>query len=192
MIKKVTIDYEKLCEELNRQGKTKQGFSLELGRGKNYIVSIKNKPDQPENMENLMCTLLGLDTGSLVRNEKAVQKGVEAKALENIYRKLCEIEGAVKDQWEILEKIFGKSNANTIQIEKVKDMLISASETESDRAEKLLTDMMGTGEALAQDIFAKADEMCISRKEIMRAKKKLDVRVSTTGYGHSQKAVWRI
>ena len=62
MIKKVTIDYEKLCEELNRQGKTKQGFSIELGRGKNYIVSIKNKPDQPENMENLMCTLLGLDT----------------------------------------------------------------------------------------------------------------------------------
>ena len=192
MIKKVTIDYEKLCEELNRQGKTKQGFSIELGRGKNYIVSIKNKPDQPENMENLMCTLLGLDTGSLVRNEKAVQKGVEAKALENIYRKLCEIEGAVKDQWEILEKIFGKSNANTIQIEKVKDMLISASETESDRAEKLLTDMMGTGEALAQDIFAKADEMCISRKEIMKAKKKLDVTVATTGYGKNQKAVWRI
>lgn len=192
MIKKVMIDYEKLCEELNRQGKTKQGFSLELGRGKNYIVSIKNKPDQPENMENLMCTLLGLDTGSLVRNEKAVQKGVEAKALENIYRKLCEIEGAVKDQWEILEKIFGKSNANTIQIEKVKDMLISASETESDRAEKLLTDMMGTGEALAQDIFAKADEMCISRKEIMKAKKKLDVIVATTGYGKNQKAVWRI
>ncbi|WPB41351.1 hypothetical protein [[Clostridium] scindens] len=192
MIKKVTIDYEKLCEELNRQGKTKQGFSIELGRGKNYIVSIKNKPDQPENMENLMCTLLGLDTGILVRNEKAVQKGVEAKALENIYRKLCEIEGAVKDQWEILEKIFGKSNANTIQIEKVKDMLISASETESDRAEKLLTDMMGTGEALAQDIFAKADEMCISRKEIMKAKKKLDVIVATTGYGKNQKAVWRI
>jgi len=192
VIKKVTIDYEKLCEELNRQGKTKQGFSIELGRGKNYIVSIKNKPDQPENMENLMCTLLGLDTGSLVRNEKAVQKGVEAKALENIYRKLCEIEGAVKDQWEILEKIFGKSNANTIQIEKVKDMLISASETESDRAEKLLTDMMGTGEALAQDIFAKADEMCISRKEIMKAKKKLDVIVATTGYGKNQKAVWRI
>ena len=192
MIKKVMIDYEKLCEELSRQGKTKQGFSLELGRGKNYIVSIKNKPDQPENMENLMCTLLGLDTGSLVRNEKAVQKGVEAKALENIYRKLCEIEGAVKDQWEILEKIFGKSNANTIQIEKVKDMLISASETESDRAEKLLTDMMGTGEALAQDIFAKADEMCISRKEIMKAKKKLDVIVATTGYGKNQKAVWRI
>lgn len=192
MIKKVTIDYEKLCEELNRQGKTKQGFSIELGRGKNYIVSIKNKPDQPENMENLMCTLLGLDTGSLVRNEKAVQKGVEAKALENIYRKLCEIEGAVKDQWEILEKIFGKSNANTIQIEKVKDMLISASEMESDRAEKLLTDMMGTGEALAQDIFAKADEMCISRKEIMKAKKKLDVTVATTGYGKNQKAVWRI
>lgn len=192
MIKKVTIDYEKLCEELNRQGKTKQGFSLEIGRGKDYIVSIKHRPEQPENMESLMCTLLGLDAGSLVRNEKAVQKGVEAKALENIYRKLCEIEGAVKDQWEILEKIFGKSNANTIQIEKVKDMLISASETESDRAEKLLTDMMGTGEALAQDIFAKADEMCISRKEIMKAKKKLDVIVATTGYGKNQKAVWRI
>lgn len=192
MIKKVTIDYEKLCEELNRQGKTKQGFSLELGRGKNYIVSIKNKPDQPENMESLMCTLLGLDAGSLVKKENPVQKGAEARVLENIHRKLCEIEGAVSGQTEMLEKIFKKSNANTVQIEKVKDMLISASETESDRAEKLLTDMMETGEALAQDIFAKADEMCISRKEIMRAKKKLDVRVSTTGYGHSQKAVWRI
>lgn len=192
MIKKVAIDYEKLCEELNRQGKTKQGFSLEIGRGKDYIVSIKHRTEQPENMESLMCTLLGLDAGSLVKKEKAVQKGAEAKVMENIYRKLCEIEGAVRDLEEILEKIFGKSNANTIQIEKIKDMLISAAETESDRAEKLLTDMMGAGEALAQDIFAKADEMCISRKEIMRAKKKLDVRVSTTGYGKSQKAVWRI
>lgn len=188
----MTIDYEKLCEELNRQGKTKQGFSIEIGRGKDYIVSIKHRPEQPENMESLMCTLLGLDAGSLVKKENPVQKGAEAKVLENIHRKLCEIEGAVSGQTEMLEKIFGKSNANTIQIEKVKDMLISASETESDRAEKLLTDMMETGEALAQDIFAKADEMCISRKEIMRAKKKLDVRVSTTGYGHSQKAVWRI
>lgn len=192
MIKKVTIDYEKLCEELNRKGKTKQVFSIEIGRGKDYIVSIKHRPEQPENMENLMCTLLGLDAGSLVKKENPVQKGAEAKVLENIHRKLCEIEGAVSGQTEMLEKIFKKSNANTVQIEKVKDMLISASETESDRAEKLLTDMMETGEALAQDIFAKADEMCISRKEIMRAKKKLDVRVSTTGYGHSQKAVWRI
>lgn len=57
MIKKVTIDYEKLCEELNRQGKTKQGFSLEIGRGKDYIVSIKHRPEQPENMESLMCRL---------------------------------------------------------------------------------------------------------------------------------------
>ena len=192
MIKKVTIDYEKLCEELNRQGKTKQGFSLEIGRGKDYIVSIKHRPEQPENMENLMCTLLGLDAGSLVKKEKALQKGAEAKVLENIHQKLCEIERAVSGQTEMLEKIFKKSNANTIQIEKVKDMLISASETESDRAEKLLTDMMGTGEALAQDIFAKADEMCISRKEIMKAKKKLDVIVATTGYGKNQKAVWRI
>lgn len=192
MIKKVTIDYEKLCEELNRKGKTKQGFSIEIGRGKDYIVSIKHRPEQPENMENLMCTLLGLDAGNLVKKENPVQKGAEAKVLENIHRKLCEIEGAVSGQTEMLEKIFKKSNANTVQIEKVKDMLISASETESDRAEKLLTDMMETGEALAQDIFAKADEMCISRKEIMRAKKKLDVRVSTTGYGNSQKAVWRI
>lgn len=192
MIKKVTIDYEKLCEELNRQGKTKQGFSLEIGRGKDYIVSIKHRPEQPENMENLMCTLLGLDAGSLVKKENPVQKGAEAKVLENIHQKLCEIERAVSGQTEMLEKIFKKSNANTIQIEKVKDMLISASETESDRAEKLLTDMMGTGEALAQDIFAKADEMCISRKEIMKAKKKLDVIVATTGYGKNQKAVWRI
>ena len=192
MIKKVTIDYEKLCEELDRRGKTKQGFSIEIGRGKDYIVSIKHRPEQPENMESLMCTLLGLDAGSLVKKENPVQKGAEAKVLENIHRKLCEIEGAVSGQTEMLEKIFGKSNANTIQIEKVKDMLISASETESDRAEKLLTDMMGTGEALAQDIFAKADEMCISRKEIMKAKKKLDVIVATTGYGKNQKAVWRI
>lgn len=60
------------------------------------------------------------------------------------------------------------------------------------RERALIEVLRSTGEALAQDIFAKADEMCISRKEIMRAKKKLDVRVSTTGYGKSQKAVWRI
>ena len=81
MIKKVTLDYETLCEELNRQGKTKQGFSFEIGRGKDYIVSIKHRPEQPENMESLMCTLLGLDAGSLVKKENPVQKGAEAKVL---------------------------------------------------------------------------------------------------------------
>ena len=54
MIKKVTIDYEKLCEELDRRGKTKQGFSIEIGRGKDYIVSIKHRPEH-ESQEETRC-----------------------------------------------------------------------------------------------------------------------------------------
>ena len=192
-IKKVNIDYNLLCREIEKAGKTKEGFSYELGRSKTFVCSIRKTPCQQENIEKLMCTLLGLKPGSLVKADKPRPvQGSEAKLLENIFKKLAEIQGAIEEQDAKLDTVCKKTNANTLQLERMKDMLMQSAETESDRAEKLLTELLSCGEALAKDIFAQADELCIARKEIMKAKKKLNVDVYTSGYGQQQKVIWRV
>mgnify|MGYP003272506617 CR=1 FL=1 len=76
MIKKVTIDYEKLCEELNRQGKTKQGFSIEIGRGKDYIVSIKHRPEQQIVVPNVKPgNMNAFRYGGTKRKRKIIKRG---------------------------------------------------------------------------------------------------------------------
>lgn len=192
-IKKVNIDYDLLCREIEKAGKTKEGFSYELGRSKTFVCSISKTPYQPENIESLMCTLLGLKPKSLVKVDKPKPtQGSEAKLLENIFKKLSEIQGAIEEQDAKIDTVCKKTNANTLQLERIKDLLMQSAETESDRAEKLLTELLSGGEALAKDIFEKADELCIARKEIMKAKKKLDIGVYTTGYGQQQKVIWRV
>lgn len=38
--KKVTINYALLCKELEKQGKTKEKFSAELGRSKSFVYNM--------------------------------------------------------------------------------------------------------------------------------------------------------
>ena len=39
--KKVTINYALLCKELEKQGKTKEKFSAELGRSKSFVCNME-------------------------------------------------------------------------------------------------------------------------------------------------------
>lgn len=38
--KKVTINYALLCKQLEKQGKTKEKFSAELGRSKSFVCNM--------------------------------------------------------------------------------------------------------------------------------------------------------
>lgn len=42
--KKVTINYALLCKELEKQGKTKEKFSAELGRSKSFCLQYGEEP----------------------------------------------------------------------------------------------------------------------------------------------------
>lgn len=70
--KKVTINYALLCKELEKQGKTKKGFSLEMGRSESFVNYLVKNPEQPEAVERIACMLLGLEPGSLVKEPKRV------------------------------------------------------------------------------------------------------------------------
>lgn len=74
--KKVTINYALLCKELEKQGKTKEKFSAELGRSKSFVCSMAKNPEQTEDFERTMCLLLGLEPGSLVKEPE--KKGMTA------------------------------------------------------------------------------------------------------------------
>lgn len=63
----VKIDYEKLETILSKAGKTKSELSRDMAKGRNFVGTMKEKPEQPEEVERLMCLLLGIEPGSLIQ-----------------------------------------------------------------------------------------------------------------------------
>lgn len=118
-MEKVTIDYGRLCLELQKQGKTKADLSRDMAKNKNFVGLMEKNPDQPAEVERLMCLLLGLEQGSLIKQEDKTGSQVEVRILENLHKEMREIHQAVAEYGELLEKIWSKVHANTLQLEKV-------------------------------------------------------------------------
>ena len=129
MIEKVRIDYGKLCAEIARNGKSKESFSLELGRSRSYISNLAKTREQPKSVEQVMCILLGIEPGSLIETDPAISPA-EVRAIENIFHKLSAIEEMLDTLTENSEKLLTKANANTVQIEKIKDCLKDLGKTD--------------------------------------------------------------
>lgn len=140
--KKVTINYALLCKQLEKQGKTKKGFSLEMGRSESFVNYIANNPDQPEGVERIMRLLLGLEPGSLVKEPE--KKGMTAaQALTVIRDEILENRRIMQENFE---KIWNKLNTNTVQLEKIKDKVNTMSKTDYDKALEWLKDKMEGGQ----------------------------------------------
>lgn len=118
-MEKVTIDYNRLCLELEKQGKTKADLSRDMTKNKNFVGLMEKNPDQPAEVERLMCLLLGLEQGSLIKQEEATGSQGEIKILENLHKEMREIHQAIIEYGELIEKIWSKVHANTLQLEKV-------------------------------------------------------------------------
>lgn len=186
--KKVTINYALLCKELEKQGKTKKGFSLEMGRSESFVNYIANNPDQPEGVERIMCLLLGLKPGSLVKEPE--KKGMTAaQALTVIRDEILENRRIMQENFE---KIWNKLNTNTIQLEKIKDKVNEVSKTDYDKAVEWLKDKMAGGRYDGAKLLMESDAAGIKRSDVMKAKAELGVRIQTTGYGKNVKAWWSL
>ncbi len=97
--KKVTINYALLCKELEKQGKTKEKFSAELGRSKSFVCNMAKNPEQTEDFERTMCLLLGLEPGSLVKEPE--KKGMTAaQALTVIRDEILENRRIMQENFE--------------------------------------------------------------------------------------------
>lgn len=186
--KKVTINYALLCKQLEKRGKTKKGFSLEMGRSESFVNYIANNPDQPEAVERIMCLLPGLEPGSLVKEPE--KKGMTAaQALTVIRDEILENRRIMQENFE---KIWNKLNANTIQLEKIKDKVNEVSKTDYDKAVEWLKDKMAGGRYDGAKLLMESDAAGIKRSDIMKAKAELGVRIQTTGYGKNVKAWWSL
>ena len=186
--KKVTINYALLCKELEKQGKTKKGFSLEMGRSESFVNYIANNPDQPEAVERIMCLLLGLEPGSLVKEPE--KKGMTAaQALTVIRDEILENRRIMQENFE---KIWNKLNTNTVQLEKIKDKVNTMSKTDYDKAVEWLKDKMAGGRYDGAKLLVESDAAGIKRSDVMKAKAELGVRIQTTGYGKNVKAWWSL
>lgn len=186
--KKVTINYALLCKQLEKQGKTKKGFSLEMGRSESFVNYIANNPDQPEAVERIMCLLLGLEPGSLVKEPE--KKGMTAaQALTVIRDEILENRRIMQENFE---KIWNKMNTNTVQLEKIKDKVNEVSKTDYDKAVEWLKDKMAGGRYDGAKLLMESEAAGIKRSDIMKAKAELGVRIQTTGYGKNVKAWWSL
>ena len=120
-MEKVTIDYGRLCLELEKQGKTKADLSRDMAKNRSFVGLMEKNPNQPAEVERLMCLLLGLEQGSLIKQETSTGIQGEIKVLENLYKEMRKVHQAVVEYGELLEKVWSKVHANTLQLETVKD-----------------------------------------------------------------------
>lgn len=186
--KKVTINYALLCKELEKQGKTKKGFSLEMGRSESFVNYLVKNPEQPEAVERIACMLLGLEPGSLVKEPE--KKGMTAaQALTVIRDEILENRRIMQENFE---KIWNKLNTNTVQLEKIKDKVNMMSKTDYDKAVEWLRDKMEGGRYDGAKLLMESEAAGIKRSDIMKARNELKTKIQTTGYGKNSKAWWSL
>lgn len=193
-MEKVTIDYGRLCLELEKQGKTKADLSRDMAKNKNFVGLMAKNPDQPAEVERLMCLLLGLEQGSLIKQEDKTGSQGEIRILENLHKEMREIHQAVAEYGELLEKIWSKVHANTLQLEKVKDDVKECVQvlgmTDYDKAVRFLKDSLSGGRIDGAEVLRMADAAGIKRADLNKAKRDLHVDTAATGYGKAQKTWW--
>ena len=191
-MEKVTIDYGRLCLELEKQGKTKADLSRDMAKNKNFVGLMAKNPDQP--VERLMCLLLGLEQGSLIKQEDKTGSQGEIRILENLHKEMREIHQAVAEYGELLEKIWSKVHANTLQLEKVKDDVKECVQvlgmTDYDKAVRFLKDTLSGGRIDGAEVLRMADAAGIKRADLNKAKRDIRVDTAVTGYGKNQKTWW--
>lgn len=187
----VTIDYDKLSKELSFRGKTKKWLSIELGRYETYIAGMKQNPEQPEQVERLICMVLGLEAGSLIVPKKQEETG-EAAILNNLYREIQKVSTIVEGLQESIEKVWNKSSANTIQLERIRDCVKRFERSDHENAMDFLRKILAEGKMNGEEVLLRADAAGIKRADLMKAKNDIGVDSATTGYGKNQKTWWFI
>lgn len=249
--KRVKLDYDAICDELDIQGKSKTWLSAEIGRSRSYFSNLPGTRAGaivPENMEALISRTLGYAPGTFVIqervNEVVEEDQVQAKFIETLYgnqkdilkvlgelsgkidmlmssMKNVQTEAAARKRHEELsdsvEFIRGKSNTIVIKLEKLKEILVEMDNGKLDDRDKIIdeiTKMLENRTVITKDsargkayelleelvtdrsgveqarVYEEADKRNISRKDILRAKNEMDIRVATRGIGAGSKKYW--
>lgn len=189
---KVKIDHELLMQTLKEQGKTSRELSVQMRYKEGYIATVHKRGDEyPAAVEVLMCTLLSKEPGYFILKEEPPKQSVgDLKILENIFQQCKLINQSLQQLTEEQETIFRKVNANTVQLEKIKESLACIAKSDLDKAVDFLKNILSEGRVEGSKIILEAESAGIKRGDLMRAKKELGVQVETGSYGKNQKSWW--
>ena len=198
-VSKINLDGDKLKGILQKKGISMSMLSEAIGRNNTYLhnVLVRNTAVVPA-VEKLICLELELDPGSLIKQDpKPVQADAGVAAIEKINK---ELDGIKKRQNIILEtlervleeqeKAYNKLGGQTTSLCRIKEMLTELCKSDREKAVDFLKTILAGEKTLESDVIRKSQEMGIRQHELMGAKRDLDVQVSTTGYGSSQKKWW--
>lgn len=165
-----------------------------MAKNKNFVGLMEKNPDQPAEVERLMCLLLGLEQGSLIKQEVPISSQGEIRILENLHKEVRETRQAIESCTELLEKIWSKVHANTLQLEKVKDDVKECVQvlgmTGYDKAVRFLKETLAGGRIDGAEVLRMADAAGIKRADLNKAKRDIGVDTAPTGYGKNQKTWW--
>ena len=211
---RVLVDKRKLRDAIDEKGYSKEALSLELGYNKSYLsvfLSDEKYKSLDIKDEKLVCLLLGCPIGSFVMQEAQNQNDSIPAILQNLMHEIVELQrdmknvisqvtevlasdkrilGKLENLEENQEKMYRKLNANTIQLEKIKEATEKMQNPEYDRAQEFLRDILRDGRVNSYDLLDAADKAGISRAKVMQARKDLGVEIDVTGYGKNQKSWW--
>lgn len=190
----VTIDYEKLIAEVKARGKTNGWLSMQIAKEKGYITKLQNKPEVPDNVENLICMVLGVEKGTYILPEPKEEPKPQGEitVLNNLHKDIRSLGTEVSGITESLEKIWNKINTNTIQLERIKDYTKVLEQDGHDRAVDFLKAALADGKVNGEEVLLRADSAGIKRADLNKAKNTVGVDTSVTGYGKNQKTWWFI
>ena len=95
---------------------------------------------------------------------------------------------------ELIEKIWSKVHANTLQLEKVKEDVKECAQvlkmTDYDKAVRFLKETLAGGRIDGAEVLRMADATGIKRADLNKAKRDIGVDTAQTGYGKNQKTWW--
>lgn len=190
---KIKIDHEKLVQALNEKGWSSRKLSIELGMAEGYVQTVHKRGDMyPIAMVKLMGVFLGKDIDYFKHQEdkQTASSGSEWKILENIFQECKKIQESIQQIAEIQEVLSRKANANTIQLEKLKESVAQLAKSDLDKAMEFLKAILAGGRMEGSAVLLEADSAGIKRSDLMKAKKELGITVETSGYNKNQKSWW--
>ena len=181
-LNRVEIDVDKLILMIQAKGMTMEKFGYSIGRSRNYICSLRKNNMVPEKLE--------IEPERIEKTQ--ITSGGEVKILENIFKELQSIKTQISELADSQQAIYNKLQANTVQTARIKDVVDGLGQTEYDRAESFLREVLKGGQVSAVELMQRADDDGIKRSELMKAKAKMDVKIYATGYGKNQKIWWSL
>ena len=192
--KTVKIDYEKLTEEVRKQGKTNIWLSERLARNKTFVSDLKKRPEQPEQLERLICMVLGVEMGTFVLAEPKEEPKPQGEitVLNNLHKDIRAMREAVSEIAENQERIWNKLNTHTIKLERIKEYTKVLERDGHERAVDFLKSALADGKVSGEEILLRADSVGIKRADLNKAKNTVGIDTSVTGYGKNQKTWWFI